>query len=96
MNKKGKVILCLNRKIGFKNIVNNIEYAYEMIGMLRKYRTTVMAIDQPIDFSVPESAVMLAIYLSVPEAENTRRALNTASGIRRRRQMGRCPNKAPF
>lgn len=74
----------------------NIEYAYEMIGMLRKYKTTAMAIDQPIDFSVPESAVMLAIYLSVPEAENTRRALNTASGMRRARQMGRCPNKAPI
>lgn len=32
-----------------------------------------MAIEQPIDFSVPESAVMLALYLAVPEAENTRR-----------------------
>src|SRR5690606_30026981 len=61
----------------------NIEYAYEMIGMLRKYRTTAMAIDQPIDFSVPESTVMLAVYLSVPEAENSRRAMNTANGIRR-------------
>lgn len=74
----------------------NIEYAYEMIGMLRKYKTTAMAIDQPIDFSVPESVVMLAIYLSVPEAENTRRALNTANGIRRAKQMGRYPNKAPL
>ncbi|MCL7988308.1 recombinase family protein [Sphingobacterium sp. lm-10] len=56
----------------------NIEYAYEMIGLLRKYKTTAMAIDQPIDFSVPESTVMLAVYLSVPEAENRRRAMNTA------------------
>jgi site-specific DNA recombinase len=39
---------------------------------------------------------MFAIYLSVPEAENTRRALNTASCMRRARQMGRCPNKAPI
>lgn len=74
----------------------NIEYAYEMIGMLRKHRTTAMAIDQPIDFSVPESTVMLAVYLSVPEAENSRRALNTANGIRRAKQMGRYPNKAPI
>ncbi|WP_214649429.1 recombinase family protein [Sphingobacterium mizutaii] len=44
----------------------NIEYAYEMIGVLRKYKTTPMAIDQPIDLSVPESTVMLAVYLSVP------------------------------
>lgn len=74
----------------------NIEYAYEMIGILRKYNTAPMAIDQPIDFSIPESAVMLAVYLSVPEAENTRRALNTANGIRRAKQMGRYPNKAPL
>ncbi|GIQ61297.1 hypothetical protein Flavo103_44320 [Flavobacterium collinsii] len=74
----------------------NIEYAYEMIGMLRKHKTTAMAIDQPIDFSVPESTVMLAIYLSVPEAENSRRSLNTANGIRRAKQMGRYPNKAPI
>lgn len=74
----------------------NIEYAYEMIGMLRKLKTTAMAIDQPIDFSVPESTVMLAVYLSVPEAENSRRALNTANGIRRAKQMGRYPGKAPL
>src|SRR5690554_1363839 len=74
----------------------NVEYAYEMLGILRKYRTTAMAIDQPLDFSVPESTVMLAVYLSVPEAENSRRALNTAAGIHRAKLMGRYPNKAPF
>lgn len=73
----------------------NIEYAYEMLGMLRKYKTTAMAIDQPLDLSVPESTVMLAVYLSVPEAENSRRALNTAAGIHRAKLMGRYPNKAP-
>jgi site-specific DNA recombinase len=74
----------------------NIEYAYEMIGLLRNYNTTAMAIDQPIDFSIPESTVMLAMYLSIPEAENSRRALNTANGIRRARQLGRYPHKAPL
>jgi DNA invertase Pin-like site-specific DNA recombinase len=74
----------------------NIEYAYEMIGILRKYHTTAMSIDQQIDFSVPESTVMLAVYLSIPEAENSRRALNTSNGIRRAKQLGRYPNKAPM
>lgn len=74
----------------------NIEYAYEMIGILRRHHTTAMAIDQPIDFSVPESAVMLAVYLSIPEAENTRKALNVASTIRRAKQMGRYPGRAPL
>ncbi len=74
----------------------NIELAYEMIGILRKYNVTAMAIDQPIDFSVPESSVMLAVYLSIPDAENGRRALNTANGMRRAKELGRYPNKAPL
>ena len=57
--------------IKWDRISRNVEYAYEMIGMLRKYKTTAMAIEQPIDFSVPESTVMLSVYLSVPEAENS-------------------------
>lgn len=74
----------------------NVECAYEMIGKLRKYNTTAMAIEQPIDFSVPESTVMLAVYLAVPEAENTRRAQNTSNGMRRAKLLGRYPNKAPM
>jgi site-specific DNA recombinase len=74
----------------------NIEYAYEMIGILRKYNTTATAIDQPVDFEVPESSVMLAVYLAIPEAENGRRSLNSKNGIRRAKQLGRYPNKAPL
>lgn len=74
----------------------NIEYAYEMIGILRKHNTIPVAVEQPLDFSIPESTVMLAIALAVPEAENERRGLNTANGIRRAKQMGRYPNKAPL
>ncbi|MDB5155453.1 MAG: recombinase family protein, partial [Mucilaginibacter sp.] len=74
----------------------NIEYAYEMIGLLRKYNVTAMAIDQPIDFEIPESTVMLAVYLAVPEAENTRRSLNTSNGMRRAKLLGRHPNRAPL
>jgi site-specific DNA recombinase len=74
----------------------NIEYAYEMIGLLRKYNVTAMAIDQPINFEIPESTVMLAVYLAVPEAENTRRSLNTSNGMRRAKLLGRHPNRAPL
>lgn len=74
----------------------NIEYAYEMIGILRKLNTVAMSIDQPIDFNVPESSVMLAVYLSIPESENLRRALNTSNGMRRAKQLGRYPSKAPL
>ena len=73
----------------------NIEYAYQMIGILRGHNVQAMAIDQPIDFKIPESTVMLAVYLAVPESENTRRALNTMTGMRRARKAGRCVSTAP-
>jgi site-specific DNA recombinase len=73
----------------------NIEYAYQMIRMLRGLNVQPMAIDQPIDLEVPESIVMLAVYLSIPEAENSRRGLTTADGLRRARKIGRWPGKAP-
>jgi len=74
----------------------SIEYAYQMIRVLRELNVQPMAIDQPIDLEIPESIVMLAVYLSIPEAENTRRGLTTSDGMRRARKMGRWPGKAPI
>ncbi len=74
----------------------NIEYAYQMIRMLRDLNVQPMAIDQPIDLEIPESIVMLAVYLSIPEAENSRCGLTTSAGMRRARKMGRWPGRAPI
>jgi len=74
----------------------NIEYAYQMIRILRELNVQPMALDQPIDLDVPESIVMLAVYLSIPEAENSRRGLTTSDGMRRARKMGRWPGRAPM
>jgi site-specific DNA recombinase len=73
----------------------NIEYAYQTIGILRGVNVQAMAIDQPIDFKIPESTVMLAVYLAVPESENTRRALNVTTGMRRAKLNGRWMSTAP-
>lgn len=64
--------------------------------MLKRLNVQAMAIDQPMDLSVPESIIMLAVNLSMPEAENTRRGLNCSDGMRRARKMGRWPGKAPL
>jgi site-specific DNA recombinase len=74
----------------------SIEYAYQMIRILRDLNVQPMAIDQPIDLEIPESIVMLAVYLSIPEAENSRRGLTTSDGMRRARKMGRWPGRAPI
>ena len=73
----------------------NIEAAYQMIATLRTLNVSPMAIDQPIDFKIPESTVMLAVYLSIPEAENERRSLNVFHGMRRAKRQGRWMGSAP-
>lgn len=49
----------------------------------------VQAIEQPINWNVPESKVMLGVYLAIPQVENERRSLNTIAGMRRALLEGR-------
>jgi len=91
-NKPARTILFLK----WDRFSRNIHYAYQMIEMLKNFNIQPMAIDQPIDFDVPEAIVILAIYLSIPQAENTRRGKNTSDGLRRAKKMGRFAGKAPL
>ena len=63
--------------------------SYAMLRKLEKVGVIVQAIQQPLDMNVPESKLMLALYLSAPEVENDRRSLNTLMGMRRARREGR-------
>jgi site-specific DNA recombinase len=69
--------------------------AYQMISTLRKWGIEPQAIEQPLDITIPENKLMLAIYLSTPEVENDRRALNVLHGMRRARKEGRWMASAP-
>ncbi len=73
----------------------NFAEAYRMIGVLKKLGVEVQAIEQPLDMEIPESKIMLAIYLTAPEVENDRRALNTLHGMRRAKKEGRYLGIAP-
>ena len=73
----------------------NAPDAYQMIHMLSKMGIEPQAIEQPLDMSVPENKMMLAIYLTAPEIENDRRALNTYYGMRRAKKEGRWISRAP-
>jgi site-specific DNA recombinase len=70
--------------------------AYQMISTLKVYGIEPQAIEQPLDLSIPENKLMLAIYLSTPEVENDRRALNVLHGMRRARKEGRWMASAPI
>jgi DNA invertase Pin-like site-specific DNA recombinase len=66
-----------------------------MISRLAKMGIEPQAIEQPLDMSIPESKIMLAIYLAAPEVENDRRSLNTIAGMRKAMKEGRHVNMAP-
>jgi site-specific DNA recombinase len=57
---------------------------------------SVDAAEQPIDLSIPENKLMLSFYLTAPEVENDRRAMNTTNGMRRAKLEGRWVAGAPF
>lgn len=67
----------------------NVAEAYITIRDLKKLSVEAQAIEQPLDFEIPESKIMLAVYLAAPEVDNDRRALNIFHGIRRGKKEGR-------
>lgn len=73
----------------------NAPDAYGMITTLTDLGVEPLAVEQPIDITIPENKIMLAFYLATPEVENDRRALNTLVGMRRARKEGRWITTAP-
>ncbi len=93
-----KILAFIKRNRGYvENIIflkwdrfsRNVAEAYITIKDLKKLGVEPQAIEQPLDFEIPESKIMLAIYLAAPEVDNDRRALNVFHGIRRAKKEGR-------
>jgi len=68
----------------------NTSDAYYMISTLKKLGIEAHAIEQPLDLSVPENRMTLAIYLAVSEVENARRysILNRECDVLKRKGNG--------
>ena len=73
----------------------NIAESYQVIKNLQKYNVLPQAVEQPIDFSIPENKAMLAFYLAIPEIDNDRRSIKITGGIRKAWKSGRWTNRAP-
>ncbi len=91
---KGKTDLVLFTK--WDRFSRNAGDAYQMISQLQRLFIEPQAIEQPLDLSIPENKMMLAIYLAQPEVENDRRALNVFYGMRRAKKEGRYMGSAPL
>ena len=74
----------------------NVTDSFVMIRDLKKLGIEVQAIEQPIDFSIPESKAMLAINLVFPEIDNDRRSIKIRGGIRGSLKAGRWCRLAPM
>ena len=73
----------------------NTTDSYEMIRRLKGYGVEVQAVQQPLDLSIPESKVLLAIYLTMPHVDNERRGMKVKEGMRAAIKAGRWTGKAP-
>ena len=73
----------------------NTAESYQMIAIFDNLGIEVNAIEQPLDLSIPEQGLMLAVYLSIPQVENHRRSLNVISGMRRAFKEGRYVGSSP-
>ncbi|MBU1719049.1 MAG: recombinase family protein, partial [Bacteroidetes bacterium] len=74
----------------------NATESYEMLRTLKRYNVEAQATEQPLNLSIPESKLMLALFLASPEVENDRRSLNTSMGMRRALKEGRWVVRVPM
>lgn len=91
---KGKIDLLLIIK--WDRFSRNVTDSWMMIRTLRNLGIKVDAIEQRIDTDIPEQKLMLSFYLTAPEVENDRRALNTIAGMRKAMKEGRWVAGAPL
>ncbi|OQP49005.1 hypothetical protein A4H97_29415 [Niastella yeongjuensis] len=69
--------------------------AYYMIRQLALLCIEVLAIEQPLDTRIPESKIMMAFFLALPQVENERRGLNIKQGLEKGIKEGRWMGLAP-
>lgn len=74
----------------------NIADSYYMIRLLKDLQIEPQAIEQPLDLSVPENKILLAVYIATSEVENDRRSLNVKQGINKARREGRWTSNVPL
>ncbi|GAA4334207.1 recombinase family protein [Flaviaesturariibacter amylovorans] len=91
---KGKVDLLLVTT--WCRFSRNLTESFAMIEKLRGYGVEVQAIEQPLDLSIPENQMILAVYLSLPDIDNRRRSIKITTGVRAAKKEGRWLGVPPF
>ena len=73
----------------------NINHALNEIDALDNLGIEVNAVEEWIDFSIPQNKLLLTLYLTLPEIDNKIRANNVINGLRGSWKSGRWTGTAP-
>ena len=93
--KQGKLEVDELLFISWDRFSRNMVEGLQMVEtLLQVHNIEPQAIQQPIDYSVPESKYLLAIYLASPNVDNDNRSYHTKKGIHRGLMQGRWPRPA--
>ncbi|MFP5437262.1 MAG: recombinase family protein [Bacteroidia bacterium] len=90
---KGKIDYLLVQK--WDRFSRNVGQGLLMIETLKKWGIQVNCIENWIDYDSPDHIVMLSLYLSTPEAENTKISERTIAGTREALKQGRYVKSIP-
>ena len=74
----------------------NITESFAMIERLRLMGIECVAVEQPLDLSIPENKLILSVYIAIPEIDNDRRSIKIKGGIRGALKSGRWCRQAPI
>lgn len=94
--KKNKGVIKKVVFVKYDRYSRDLTLGFYMFNELKSLGVYLDAVEQPIDWSVPEATFFLAIYLAGPQVDNERRSLNTANGMRRGALEGRHMGNAPY
>lgn len=91
---KGKLHYVLIQK--WDRFSRNVGEGLLMIERFRKMGIEINCVENWIDYETPDYIIMLSLYLSTPEAENSKIRDRTIAGTREALKQGRYVNSIPF
>jgi site-specific DNA recombinase len=74
----------------------NLQEALSTIAELRKMGVSVNSIEQPLDMSIPDSKILLSLYLTIPEVENDKNSIRVTESSRKAKLEGCWMGTPPY
>ncbi|TPN84430.1 recombinase family protein [Aquimarina algicola] len=74
----------------------NAKQAYQEIDWFEKHEIEIYSVDNPLDLSLPESKIMLAVYLTLSEIENDRLSIRVKEGLKKANKEECWTGKSPY